>query len=93
MNDLETLQMFRNIRKSAKFTPATIIVFYEMHYMVSRLPDISLSRSLLARRLNMSPDTIIRALNTLQAADAIHYEGDRTANEIHSIVINPKGKF
>lgn len=85
--------MYRNIRKSTKFTASTIIVFYELHYMASRVPDISLSRSLLARRLNMSTDTVVKALHALLASDAIHYESDRSANEIYGIVINPNGKF
>ena len=89
---LDKMMMYRNIRKCPMFTPATIVVFYEIDLLVSRVPDFHFTRAHLARRLNMSPDTIERAFKVLKQFDAIDYEANPNAG-IVDVVINPKGKF
>ena len=89
----EVLTMYRNIRKLPQLTASTIVLFCELDYLIRRVPDLQITRTVLARRLNMHTDTVTRGLNTLMQQNVIHFEADFRSGTIHSIVVNPKNLY
>ena len=89
----EVLTMYRNIRKLPKLTASAIVLFCELDYMLRGVPDLQITRTVLARRLNMHTDTVTRGLNTLMQQHVIHFEADFHSGTIHSIVVNPKNLY
>ena len=85
--------MYRNIRKLPQLTASTIVLFCELDYLIRRVPDLQITRTVLARRLNMHTDTVTRGLNTLMQQNVIHFEADFHSGTIHSIVVNPKNLY
>lgn len=89
----EVLTMYRNIRKSSQLTASTIVLFCELDYLIRSVPDFEITRTVLARRLNMHTDTVTRGLNSLMRQHVIHFEADFHGGTIHSIVVNPKNLY
>lgn len=89
----EVLTMYRNIRKLPQLTASAIVLFCELDYLLRRVPDLQITRTVLARRLNMHTDTVTRGLNSLMQQHVIHFEADFHSGTIHSIVVNPKNLY